>query len=509
MDKVAISLLESWPHKCSQTHAKCGARYDFGFRPTRLIDVGSKGKHPRLVHTAAMFSKAAEYLALSHCWGTNMPSSAKTTLETLSQKLTRIRIRKLPRTFQDAIAVTRRLGLKYLWIDSLCIIQDSHEDWQLESALMRKIYSHCYCTLAAAASLDCHGGLFAKRSELAVLGTESPAALYPAVLLKSTYGGLDELFSRSPLNSRGWTLQERELSPRMIYFTKHTMLFECRRARGGERGESRAQAAVRCGKEELVPKTLLNSVHSRRCMDEFPLDGESGDNLQWRIQQRYHAWRKMVQGYSQRHLSVSSDKFPGLSGLASELSFLLNDHYVAGLWKGDIVSGLPWSYAYEKGTNTTPQSSYGPSWSWAKMNVPINYDLVRPYHRVTQDSVIPEPSRQDWQDPVLLNASTVPAGRDPNGTLISAFLQFWGQITSMRWSKMATCVIQGESIPVIWDFLPQSTSDFFLFSLGKGKTGLVLVQDPMYETTYRRVGIVSDIKLSWFRDTVLQSIKLV
>lgn len=359
---AAIALLQLWLRKCSQTHTRCGVRYDYGFKPTRLIEVGHKGKHPRLVHTTGSSPNAGEYLALSHCWGVEMPSIAKTTEATLSRNLSRIRTKKLPRTFQDAIIVTRRLGFKYLWIDSLCIIQDSHEDWQLESALMGKVYSHCYCTLAAAASTDCHGGLFPKHSELAILGTEMSDPLHPAVLLKPTYDGWDEIFSQSPLNSRGWTLQERELSPRIIYFTKHTMLFECRQARGGERGESRGQAPLRCEKEELVPKTLIKSIHSQRCMDELPLDGESGDNFRWITQKRYHAWRDMVQGYSQRHLSVPSDKFPGLSGLASELSFLLNDQYVAGLWKRDIICGLSWSYSYEQGTNTSPKSDYGPSW---------------------------------------------------------------------------------------------------------------------------------------------------
>lgn len=143
------------------------------------------------------------------------------------------------------------------------------------------------------------------------------------------------------------------------------------------------------------------------------------------------------------------------------------------------------------------------------MNVPINYDRVRPYNKTTQTSAPLEEIRQEWQDPILLNASTIPAGRDPNGTLISAFLQFWGQITHMRWSKTGNCVLQGESVPIIWDFLPQSTSDFYLFSLGKIKTGLVLVHDNMHENTYQRVGIVSEIKLNWFEDIELQSIKLV
>jgi hypothetical protein len=238
--------MKSWLNTCSESHIKCGMLYDTNFMPSRLIDVGRGGENfVRLIgSTPSSVLPSSRYLTLSHCWGSSMPKSAKTTTANYERHLQKIRVRKLPRTFRDAITVTRRLGYRHIWIDSLCIIQDSPKDWSRESALMGKIYSHSSCMLAAAAASDCHGGLFPLRTELPIFRASEPkaASTDPSfVLVKQAYDGWDELFKASPLNSRGWTLQERELSPRIIYFTKHSMLFECREARGSVRVENLEQ----------------------------------------------------------------------------------------------------------------------------------------------------------------------------------------------------------------------------------------------------------------------------
>ncbi|KAF8858560.1 HET-domain-containing protein [Acephala macrosclerotiorum] len=150
----------------------------------------------------------------------------------LRNRLAKIPLKALPKTFSEAIKATRKLGVRYIWIDSLCIIQDSLEDWQRESVLMGKVYSNCLCTIAAADSKDCHGGLIQAPEGYAVLRSWSKDDSDTGMLLKPTVQLWDKVLEASPFNRRGWTLQERELSPRILYFTKDTMHFECREARG-------------------------------------------------------------------------------------------------------------------------------------------------------------------------------------------------------------------------------------------------------------------------------------
>ncbi|CAG5174570.1 uncharacterized protein ALTATR162_LOCUS7815 [Alternaria atra] len=142
---------------------------------------------------------------------------------------------ELPKTFQEAILVTRELGLNYLWIDSLCIIQDSKADWQLESAEMAGIYQSAFLTLAATSSPDSNGGLWVR--------SQSNTLTYAKVILRhdgkdypvyvkerpvhwpaATETYVNQTF---PLLTQGWVYQERLLSPRFLHFGKDELVWEC------------------------------------------------------------------------------------------------------------------------------------------------------------------------------------------------------------------------------------------------------------------------------------------
>lgn len=272
-----------------------------------------------------------------------MPASATTTCSTMHKRLRKIPIKTLPRTFQDAIVVTRKLEIKYLWIDSLCIIQDSSIDWQKESSLMGKVYSHAFCTLAASASLDCHGGLFPDKSKLAILCPKSPTlADTKSVVLKPYQETWNSLFHKSVLNERGWCLQERELSPRILYFTDHTTLFECREAQAGLRSIHGLQCSTPDfrGIESKASKPAPPDI--RRCLDISHDDGLQQEQYDRVKHNRYTDWLQMIEGFSIRKLTVRTDKFPAVSGLAVEYAYLLDDTYVAGIWLGDLLRGLCW-----------------------------------------------------------------------------------------------------------------------------------------------------------------------
>lgn len=123
--------------------------------PTRIIDFGDSQGVVRLKETHGQHGR---YAALSHCWGQDV------TLKTLSASYPRyiesLPFNRLPKTVKDAIAFCRKLGLTRIWIDSLCIIQDSRQDWLNESRQMQNIYQNAYLTLAATASPDSEKGCF-------------------------------------------------------------------------------------------------------------------------------------------------------------------------------------------------------------------------------------------------------------------------------------------------------------------------------------------------------------
>jgi hypothetical protein len=144
----------------------------------------------------------------------------KLNLANLNRFLHEIPMTALPPTFKDTFDVTRKLGVRYLWIDSLCIVQDSDADWRAESSVMGKIYGQSLCNIAATGSSQTHGGLFQGRD----ISKITPATMsIKSKGQETTYCFPDnEIWcseiTNAPLNNRGWVLQERMLSPRTLHY---------------------------------------------------------------------------------------------------------------------------------------------------------------------------------------------------------------------------------------------------------------------------------------------------
>ncbi|KLO89367.1 tol protein [Fusarium fujikuroi] len=317
------------------------------FLPTRLIDVGKELNSPYVRLLETQEHDAGRYVALSYCWG-GMPQFT-TTRSTLQERKDGILVASLPKTHQDAIQITQILGVRYLWIDSLCICQGDKEDWERESAKMLSVYANSYLTIAASSGKDSHEGLF----------NEIPAIKY--VQIDLVFGNLqgqalafslplqEESFStgclmkdnrptfplfvdyitlpKEPLSRRGWTLQERVLSHRTLHYSSRQMLFECNEAFRGEDG--------------LFFQARFDTIHQKGSeRDAAAIDHESKHSIY--KDALLKSWYRLVQLYGQRHLSIPSDKLPAISGLASIFAERLGDQYLAGLWRSDLVVGLCW-----------------------------------------------------------------------------------------------------------------------------------------------------------------------
>jgi hypothetical protein len=324
-----------------------------GHPPTRLIDTGPLDEAPRPKLVGPPSSSDA-YVALSYCWGGI--DSLKTTNDSLSRHKAGISFKSFPRTFQDAITIARQLQFRFLWIDCLCIIQDSREDWEREAEKMGNIYASASLTIAASMSENCEEGMFTTEAD----GCK-PADCWRPV---DRFNSLSYFIAHSSLAKRGWTLQERVLSRRVLHCAGYSCAWECG---CGFLLLRRDRELVSCNVEmsnfgEL--ESLRALVHS-----EPGRDAELADR-----RQVYNVWLKLVQGYlGHRRLTFPGDRLPALSGIAQRfLIQLYQDEYFAGIWSGDWRRGI----LFEQHDGTTAMDEpHCPSWSWARWNS----DVVFPF----------------------------------------------------------------------------------------------------------------------------------
>jgi hypothetical protein len=217
---------------CTKTHELCKSS-DKPLLPKRVLkiqDLGDSKFHVRLVETNQEYGI---YAALSHCWGTEQPCT--TTSSTLEARKTRISWSKIPKTFRDAITFTVKLDIRYIWIDSLCIIQDDATDWEIESGKMADVYQHAAVTLSATSSPGDTQGCFTENStfikDLEINLPEDVGACRIAVRepLKHWNNLIpSQIQKHFPLLSRGWAFQERILAPRVLHFCESELVWECR-----------------------------------------------------------------------------------------------------------------------------------------------------------------------------------------------------------------------------------------------------------------------------------------
>jgi hypothetical protein len=343
-------------------HMRCAQRRGERSRqtPTRLLQVQPFEPSSKVyLRQTAQIPANARYATLSHCWGQYMP--VKLQRSTLQAFLDGIHIDSLPPTFQHAIVLTKLLGIEYIWIDSLCIIQDDDNDWANECSRMTSVYMNSFINIGANAAGDSRGGLFQQRSwkfvnPLSVRLTYIPTNWHrrPVILWPNPQEG--NPLDHAPLGDRGWVVQERLLAPRTVHFLKHKVVWEC----------DECQAS-----ETDVTGTLEDRISnlSKRTYLAVPIASSNG--AAGRITQFLSTWSDIVNLYSNGKLSVATDKLVALSGVARYMFENRQDNralrYYAGHWSHDFEIQLTWSASYfsigfRSGTYVAP------SWSWASYN---------------------------------------------------------------------------------------------------------------------------------------------
>lgn len=353
----AFEQMRHWIKRCEQSHPHCdNDSTATAILPCRVIDVQSLKLHQ------PSKGDVGKYAALTYCWGCKAIPGALVggNLQALKDD---IAIESLPPTIKDSIFITQRLGLKYIWIDAYCIIQDSVKDKNKELARMAEIYSQAYVTLSASSAASVYDGFLYKRQPRAQVYWHTMSGRmyqYPRLVvpfrvpnregvtgnavLQAGYGDDGQDMERKdPIMHRSWTFQERLLSRRILIFGTHELYWQCN-------GAERSCGAFDNTSEYSRPAFLSSKSHIK-----YSIETE---------------WKNIVKEYSGRDSTHEEDKLVALAGVASRFSEAQGDKdvYLAGLWRSQMRESLLWVTQSKKCSR--PSVYVAPTWSWASARTP-------------------------------------------------------------------------------------------------------------------------------------------
>ncbi|POS70988.1 heterokaryon incompatibility protein [Diaporthe helianthi] len=407
--EACLKFVKESVQECYTHHGAC-RNSSKAFVPTRLLYVGGGTAALRLCETAT-WQDQPPYVALSHCWGGSKPLSLIKTR--LSEFQKQINIADLPNTFKDAITVTHELQLPYLWIDSLCIIQDDTTDWEKEAARMADVYSKAFVVVTGSSSPNPETPFLGPREDEWLTKTFTfpiaPGYNVPIQARKRAVlaapldqGLLEPRFTSSwatlkrvgPLYNRGWCFQEAYLATRNLHFTPGSLVFECKTHRRGE--------------DQLPPYP---------CTIPGALGGGGGPDPA-------DQWRMIVKSFTSRQLTFGGDKLPAIGGAAVMMPQAHGGRYLAGLWADTLLLDLMWqvmpwmvlagqeseSLAYDDGAGGPP------TWSWASMKWGVVWSPLK--H--------PQPVAR------VLDARATVEGANPYGKVSGGVVMLQGRLRRCR-----------------------------------------------------------------------------
>lgn len=375
--------------------------------PTRLIDlhkVESDGI-ARLIEGRDVPPEDDRYACLSHCWGGRLVEHATATKKSVEVMKRSIPVETLPRTFRDTLATTRKLNIRYLWIDSMCILQDDEDDWERESKKMSSVYQNSFITIAATCSPNSTQGFFSASSQYEPYPFEcrtalgQPCKIYFQQRLHHHDDRLAESFQ--PLLKRAWVYQERLLSPRYLHFMLGEVVWDCN-------------------------KHMVCQCEQTSSLGDYP-------SMNFGINQYYanimrkkevkglkRIWHEVLRSYTYQALSFEKDRLRAVAGIVSHLSSVelpsnpgkpALGRYIEGLWEDTLCGDLCWSVEAQEKVNPRPRDWRkwnAPTWSWASVQDPssgVRYEQCKKstvnLAKIIEVTFIPHP--QACQEQVQYN----------------------------------------------------------------------------------------------------------
>ncbi|KAN0101481.1 HET domain containing protein [Hyaloscypha variabilis] len=324
------------------THHKCGMGGALPLLPDRVLWIES-GSIAR-IQLIEPKNIRASYIALSYCWGPLSPNTYLTNTHTLNARKAGIEFYDLPRLFQDVVQTACTLGIEYVWIDRLCIIQGDNEDFQRQADKMDEIYGNATLTIAAASTIDENDRILSPRNERfrsydLNINAEGIGSVKLRVrrLSYAFLANAQEDYGR--MSTRAWTWQERLLAARTVFFTPRALKFECR-------------------------------FHS--IWEGFDKD-RAGRSWSYQLENMtYDTWMRLVEEFTSRNITRPSDRLPAISAVMRRVSKSTGWRPLWGLWADSFIEGLCWASSLDDQCRMNPKR-WAPTWSWASVEGPISY----------------------------------------------------------------------------------------------------------------------------------------
>jgi len=451
---------------CDANHSTCKKLRTVPRLPTRILDVASHARGSEVFLRNSNPEERADYVALSYCWGG--PQNFTTTSNTLESMINGISLNCLPRTILDAIMVTRKLGMRFLWIDSLCIVQDSGDDKIHELAAMGDVYKNATVTVAAGNAKKVEDGFLSNR----------PMELCPIpITIESNTSGTVYIAREErkhelddPLFRRGWAFQEFILSRRVILYDKFQVTFTCPTAefRGFHSNSI---------KYDYDTKSEFSSIGQT----QGQFDNGNTEKLK---RHQLRKWKILIEEFSSREFTYFENRLPAIAGTAKDLSELWNEEYVAGMWRGFLIAQLGWcrlrgSSTFMQNMQNLPHDPFPgikarvglPSWSWKTAPFAVAFDEV---------------SRTDAK--VIEHHIKLAASETPFGDVLEGSLALSAKLILLSDSWLRTKG-QGE---LIWDYswTANEVSDAHILYLGAGTAfrDIALIVRRLQVDTFERIG---------------------
>ncbi len=341
----ATAWIEARLRDCCTSHPLCRKSTTVG--PKRLLKLSTGNK----VNLVDCPEQIPSYVALSYCWGGEQECKLTTAMIDAFRK--EIPWNNLKQLHQDVFTLCHKLGLEYLWIDALCIIQDDRNDWADQAAVMADIYENAHLTVSTNFSPNPRQKLFS-REGITYGGGEKTLRLskegVPIIASRAIIevGHHREYYVRhnvatDPLESRGWCFQESRLSRRMVSFTSEELQWQCRKNRSCE-----------CGNPVTDDMSKMLIYEGMRPIKKLGA---------------HRLWGRLLQRYTRTNLTKSEDRLIALAGLASRMALFTKSTYVAGLWRNNLASNLLWKS--KSLSRPFPIDYLAPTFSWASVDSPV------------------------------------------------------------------------------------------------------------------------------------------
>lgn len=362
-----LEQIRSWFHNCSNHHSNCRGFSDLVApqkqRPSRVLDVhDSKVRLECSVQDIPDF----EYVTLSHMWGPDPTACLRLKQASLEEFKARIPEDQLPGKYLDAIRVARALGFRYIWIDSLCIIQDSSEDWEREAVKMASVYGRTSCNISYVCPPSSDRGQYLRdprvdlpcKLQLSPPQTSKGVPDHAELVVQYSPGFIREYWSPTshkeewPILSRAWVFQERLLCPRNIYYGHSRLIWEC----------------CETFDDELYGQAKRNPESKMQTHALFAASGAGTSDFPGNFETQ---WTRLVKDYRTESLTYETDRAIAFAGIARAIQGQAKMTYLAGIWREFAEFELLWIVRRPEALSNEmnrrlaeQQRLVAPSWSW-------------------------------------------------------------------------------------------------------------------------------------------------